>query len=1713
LTGRGCITTLCFLSYILHVSAQLCPTTQLTCSCEWLTGYNYCTDPNAIYPVNTRNCGCVAASGMTSGTLQSIGHPSTAQAPSYFPGTRCKWIITAPAGSTISITFTYFDLESNHDFVYIYNCNQMTLACRVAGNSGFGVPSSPGQGNALSSSTGTLMVVLEADYSTQTTGFKATYAITNCGVCTAGTYKVTACISDAAGTSYGTCDNYALGHWSNYNYYCVPDGGCAKCCECANKCTTPRAATGGTSCTTCPAYSTSPVGSTAVTQCTCNSGYTGPAGGSCVASASISCSAGKEPISGQCQGCTPGKYKAAIGSSACISCAANYASAMEATTCMLCTGAIANALVLPASGSGGWAGYCGCNKGYYGKIFAPGYNVGLGTTFYNSYGGGTCTACAAGKYYWQPFYYAHTEEYPTCDSCGTNFPYSLPGSTTCQSIPLTCPVGQYLPSTSSTLCVICVAGTYKAVTGTQACANCAAGKYSAAGSIDCSDCAAGKYASSAGSSTCTVCDTGKTSPAGSDGVADCVCQGGWKVVGTYCEYCTAGTYAAAGASTCSTCPGGTYSADIAPQCTSCNAGYTSGQGAQNQCTWCLNPYFSFQIATGTNLCACNAGYWGEVNSAGTDPWGSTYNHLSINYAECTACPAGKYYPSTNQYYWKTHDSEALYGRTVVCFDCPAGKTSTPAAITQDACYTATPTTCPTGQYLPDLSATSCVACVAAKYKATTGTEACIDCPASSTSPTGSSALSSCTCNTGFTGPDGGSCTACAAGKYKTTTGSVACLDCGAGKYSTSTGATLEATCLACPSYSNSPSASASLSMCTCNVGFTGPEGGSCTACVAGKYKTLTGSAPCTDCGDGKYSTSTGATSSAACTNCGAGKYSTSIGAISSAVCTDCGAGKYSTSTGATSSAVCTDCGTGKYLTSTGASSSAACTNCVAGKYSTSTGATVETTCILCLSNSNSPSGSIALSSCTCNIGYTGPNGGTCAACAAGKYKTTSGSVACTDCAAGSYAALPGSIACTLCPSLRTSPVGSSADTQCTCISGYFQPSNAPTTCTALASCDPGYCSKIDTAGSWSTCDYCPLGKYKTTTTTELCAISCISCPAGMTTKYAGSNSRDLCTCNRGYIKLAGWETAGCTACPMGKYHWSYRDAMGYDPQCYDCPSGTTTLSVGSFYHDASDAVSGGVCVCGAGMRQTGSTTCGQCDDQSYKPTAGNIACTSCPTGKISYDTSKLSIQDCRCNTGYTGPDGSASCTPCPASTYKDVRGTTQCKSCANGNGYHELVAQTTNENCKCNAGYYGGYSGCSPCAAGTYKVRDVTTSTIVIDGNYCQPCTAGTYSGVAAGSCTACPLGSTSATRSTSVTSCTCISGYSGPAGGPCVALDCLTGYTGPPGSCTQCVAGTYKGVSGSAACDVCVAGKFSAGLGQISDTACQNCAVGKFSTAAASVCTNCAVGSYAAITGSSECTKCPSNSSSPSASIASTACQCNAGFSGPNGGSCIVCAAGTFKAVTGSAACDACVAGKFSTATGQSSSATCQNCLAGTYATLTGSTVCENCLAGTYATLTGSSVCANCLAGKYANLTGSSVCANCLAGTYATLTGSTVCENCLAGKFSPATGQSTAGTCQDCLAGKFGSATAQSSCQDCPALSSSAAGSSECFCNPGYWDSYVSCKQCPLGKYRDHVCLTTPCAENTCLACLSGTYARTPGQSACTKCPVGKVGKSGIST
>ena len=49
----------------------------------------------------------------------------------------------------------------------------------------------------------------------------------------------------------------------------------------------------------------------------------------------------------------------------------------------------------------------------------------------------------------------------------------------------------------------------------------------------------------------------------------------------------------------------------------------------------------------------------------------------------------------------------------------------------------------------------------------------------------------------------------------------------------------------------------------------------------------------------------------------------------------------------------------------------------------------------CPKDSSSPAGSDALADCRCNTGYTGPDGGECAACVAGTYKDATGSAECT----------------------------------------------------------------------------------------------------------------------------------------------------------------------------------------------------------------------------------------------------------------------------------------------------------------------------------------------------------------------------------------------------------------------------------------------------------------------------------------------------------------------------------------------------------------------------------------------------------------------------------------------------------------------------------------------------------------------------------------------
>jgi hypothetical protein len=117
------------------------------------------------------------------------------------------------------------------------------------------------------------------------------------------------------------------------------------------------------------------------------------------------------------------------------------------------------------------------------------------------------------------------------------------------------------------------------------------------------------------------------------------------------------------------------------------------------------------------------------------------------------------------------------------------------------------------------------------------------CPVYSDSPVSSPSVDSCICNAAFYGVNALVCTSCVAGKYKSAGGNVDCVDCVAGSWS-GTGAI---SCTPCPVHSISPAFSPTIQACTCNIGFTGPNGIACTACAAGTYKDTTGSALYTEC--------------------------------------------------------------------------------------------------------------------------------------------------------------------------------------------------------------------------------------------------------------------------------------------------------------------------------------------------------------------------------------------------------------------------------------------------------------------------------------------------------------------------------------------------------------------------------------------------------------------------------------------------------------------------------------------------------------------------------------------------------------------------------------------------------------------------------------------------------------------------------------------------
>ena len=353
---------------------------------------------------------------------------------------------------------------------------------------------------------------------------------------------------------------------------------------------------------------------------------------------------------------------------------------------------------------------------------------------------------------------------------------------------------------------------------------------------------------------CATCPANSTSPPGSMSQTDCLCNIGYSGPdGGSCTPCPTGTFKEyKGVGTCATCPPNKYQDNTGSQtckpCVSlCEAGkYLDGCGVDNSGSCALCPPNKYQPSTGQfecNVCPINS----------TSPSGSD----SID--DCL-CNAG--YERYGDY----------------CIACQSGFYKTDAG-NSSSCLP-----CEAGTFKANSGAGTCNPCEDNKYQDESGQFECKHCPSNSTSPLGSDSIDNCECNAGYE-RDGSNCNKCQKGKYKTDAGNNTCLPCEAGTFNANRGMGI---CQQCPDNMTSPIGSDSVDDCECDVGYSSPDGGPCTACQAGFYKDSTGSSSCLPCKEGKYQDDPGSQTCKPCDDslCGADQYIVGCGGGNAGECID-----------------------------------------------------------------------------------------------------------------------------------------------------------------------------------------------------------------------------------------------------------------------------------------------------------------------------------------------------------------------------------------------------------------------------------------------------------------------------------------------------------------------------------------------------------------------------------------------------------------------------------------------------------------------------------------------------------------------------------------------------------------------------------------------------------------------------------------------------------
>ena len=767
----------------------------------------------------------------------------------------------------------------------------------------------------------------------------------------------------------------------------------------------------------------------------------------------------------------------------------------------------------------------------------------------------------------------------------------------------------------------------------------------------------------------------------------------------------------------------------------------------------------------------------EEEVRASDFWEPYYNKNPAQQSQANA-----YYGSMTHYFGNAAESNYL----LLAIHSPLKKARlrelTAGLISKPTC-----SVCAIGKYAPGAGITG-EGYITSYNPAIGFRDACRDCPPySTTTAQGSSSISACTCNAGYTSmhaPFENACWHCESGKYKPESGS--------------------APCTLCPSNSQQEvgyqNAQTTPQSCKCNVGYTGivdgtPEG-TCDACAPGTYKDLLGPGACQSCDANTYS---GAGASA-CTSCP--DYSRAETGSDDIGDCKCNAGYE------LNEDVCDICEAGKFSTGNGDS----CQSCAGDSIASSPGAS---SCNDCPTADNKVAND-ANTACVCNIGYKTLSGGVCQACPAGRYQDEIDKTVCKNCIGGYKTTVNAD---------RSQEITAATSVQqCACKKGYFIDGDTCTTCadeTYLDVFDGTECfacpdntrtssddRPFDQASECRECAKCAQGSFVSTTCTGNTDTGCTVCPDFETTTaidhYEGISA---CLCQAGYESNSGT----CEACSVGQY----KDTTG-DTDCIDCSHGFTP---------APGETDPAECQCNAGYTLSNGA-CTQCAAGTYKPARGDEPCTACPTWSHSSGAGSLA---CVCANGYEFDVETQTCVQCDAGYYKNIIGNHTCAQCdpdkfAASSGTtlcsicppdSSTLDQYGSEFCVCNAGYeFDGTDGCTSCPSGKFKQQH--DEMVPNADDKCQLCTTTCDAGYRLDATTQC----TSTTNRQCILCqdnsqslethgnnvCPCNAGYELDTD-TATCEPCARGtYSTAGTSCQACPGGQYQDQTAQSSCDDCTA-------------------------------------------------------------------------------------------------------------------------------------------------------------------------------------------------------------------------------------------------------------------------------------------------------------------